>query len=106
MPLQCRAPPIQSPAHGADPMPIKELCEKYRSRKPKHAVNRAIREELPGGNEVLDALFLVHGLADALSEKKSELAEKAIEAENALISARDAMAEEIARRYGFKNSED
>lgn len=87
-------------------MPIKDLCEKYRSRKPRHAVNRAIREELVGGNEVLDALFLVHGLADALQDAGNPIADKAVEAENLLIAARDAMGDEIARRYNFPSARD
>jgi hypothetical protein len=73
-------------------MGTKELRDKYGGNSVQ-AINRAIREELLGGTEVLEALDRVHKMAVATHHP---LADEALEL---LRSASDAMRAEIRRRY-------
>lgn len=85
-------------------MPIKDLYDKYgKNKNPRQVVNAAIREELVGGNDLLDVMVVVDLLARQLRERG--LAGK-YEAQNALDSLRalrEVMGGIIADRYGLKN---
>jgi hypothetical protein len=81
-------------------MPIRELKEKYgRSR---GAINRAIRAEIPAGNEVLDSLELFHKIAERYplsdNSREYELAQLALDRLREIANEMEA---EIRRRYGM-----
>jgi hypothetical protein len=85
-------------------MAIRDLKEKYGRSNAREALNAAVRAELIGGNEVLDALANL----DQLHAKcKSYGLPQLHDASTALQAARriaDSMRDEIARRYDLKNS--
>lgn len=82
-------------------MSFRDLRAKYGDLKAKRAVNAAIRGEIPGGNETLDALAQLRSNSVLLSSDAGQLAERLI------LDIIDAQAQEIARRYnlGGPNSE-
>lgn len=85
-------------------MSILELTQKYKRRKSQQAVNAAIREELPGGAELLDLASKFERLRlDAKNGRKFADEELAlVEAVCAdLQRLRDAFGNEIARRYNL-----
>ncbi|MEO1063784.1 MAG: hypothetical protein AAFZ07_20390 [Actinomycetota bacterium] len=80
-----------------------DLWDQYGKGKGAQVVNRAIRNEVIGGNEALDALDLVARLRRKLA-KRTHLdlgLDEARVAEEQLRSIRDTMAEEVLRRYGI-----
>lgn len=87
-------------------MGMKELGEKYGKGNGRTLVNRAIRAELPGGNELLDVIglvweakqFLANGRADAAADKIAD-------ANGKLNDGMQAMSAEIARRYELKGGQ-
>lgn len=85
-------------------MSILDLTQKYKRRKSRQAVNAAIREELPGGAELLDLASKFERLRlDAKNGRKFADEELAlVEAVCAdLQRLRDAFGNEIARRYNL-----
>lgn len=81
-------------------MSLQDLKAAYsdgRNRKGRQLINAAIRAELPGGTEVLDALALIQPSA-ATSKEYAWL--------NAVQKAVDAMADAIARKYDLKSARD
>ncbi len=76
-------------------MAVKELREIYGNTKAWQALNRAIRAEIPGGGDVLDALTLAGALRS--TPKGDELFSR-------LLAARNEMQAAIARKYGFKST--
>ncbi len=83
-------------------MSIRDLTQKYKRQKSRQAVNAAIREELPGGAELLDLASKFERLRlDAKNGRKFADDELAfVEAVCAdLQRLRDAFGNEIARRY-------
>ncbi|MBQ8285865.1 MAG: hypothetical protein IJZ10_06145 [Thermoguttaceae bacterium] len=81
-------------------MSIKELKEKYGVRGSVGAVNAAIRAEIPGGANVLDALTALHPALRRSNGRTRRDLEATFER---LQSARAAMVDDVARRYGFKS---
>ncbi|MBQ2791264.1 MAG: hypothetical protein IJE97_16635 [Thermoguttaceae bacterium] len=77
-------------------MSARDLIEKYSKKNARLAINAAIREELPGGADLLDALTL------AAAQRNSSYRWGQIY--KMLESARDAAANEIARRYDLKTA--
>ena len=77
-------------------MAVKELREAYGNAKTWQAMNRAIRAEVPGGDELLDAIGLAAPLRDR-SPQCAKLFEK-------LRQAREAMNAFIAQKYEFKSA--
>lgn len=75
-----------------------------KSSKTRHAINKAIRAELVGGNDALDCIHPLGRLARNLREKDLPGAERAIDAVNALDDVLREMQLEIMRRYSFGNS--
>lgn len=72
-------------------MASRDLTEKYSKKNVRLAVNAAIRKEIPGGAELLDALTLAAAQQHA-SYRWGQIYKM-------LESARNAAANEIARRY-------
>lgn len=64
--------------------------------KSKEAYNKALRAEIPGGNELLDLLNLVHQVRRRRIDNPAGFLETV---EDRLQDIRDAMADEIQRRY-------
>lgn len=80
-------------------MGIRELRERYgKSLKGRQAVNAAIRAELIAGNEVLDLLAILDADRSLATEGKRAL--------TLAIAAREALAREIADRYGLGRTEE
>ena len=77
-------------------MAVKELRETYGNAKTWQAMNRAVRKEVPGGKELLDAIGLAAGLRDR-SPQCAKLFEK-------LQQAREAMNAHIAKKYKLKSA--
>ncbi|MBP3558275.1 MAG: hypothetical protein J6K20_11335 [Thermoguttaceae bacterium] len=77
-------------------MAVKELREAYGNAKTWQAMNRAIRAEVPGGDELLDAIGLAAPLRDR-SPQCAKLFEK-------LQQAREAMNAFIAQKYELKSA--
>ena len=77
-------------------MPVKELRETYGNAKTWQAMNRAVRAEVPGGDEPLDAIGLAAPLRDR-SSQHAQLFEK-------LQEARKAMNAFIAQKYRLKSA--
>ncbi len=77
-------------------MPVKELREAYGNAKTWQAMNRAVRKEIPGGDELLDAIGLAAPLRDR-SPQCAKLFEK-------LQQAREAMNAYIAQKYELKSA--
>lgn len=80
-------------------MSLRDLNERYGNKNGEQLVNDAIRAELPGGNEILDAVYLAPQVRAACSEEKKELAEKLC---SLLFEGCKKMKNEIARRYDLK----
>ena len=84
-------------------MALKELREKYRktSGSAREAINRAIRAELAGGNEALDALELFHKIVQRTGDLEADGKTPTIAqvAHDRLVTIVDAMEAEIRRRY-------
>lgn len=83
-------------------MSMRDLTQKYKRQKSRQAVNAAIREELPGGAELLDLASKFERLRlDAKNGRTFEDDELAfVETVCAdLRRLRDAFGNEIARRY-------
>jgi len=77
-------------------MATKELGEKYgRNKKSAQLINAAIRAELPGGNELLDALERAHKIAGR-DERSAGMIGPVL---SGLRAAKVAMEAEIRRRY-------
>ncbi|MBR2694155.1 MAG: hypothetical protein IKE69_08070 [Thermoguttaceae bacterium] len=79
-------------------MGIKELCDKYNRPHPNQAINAAIRAELPAGNEVMDLLALV-GRENFRKPAKYQTIY------DGLLTVRQRLADEIARRYNLKSAD-
>lgn len=79
-------------------MAVKELRETYGNAKTWQAMNRAIRAEIPGGAELLDAICLAAPLSGR-SQLGGRLFEK-------LQEARAMMCDHIAQTYGLKSALD
>lgn len=87
-------------------MPIRDLRAKYgASLKGRAAVNAAIRAELVGGEDCLDALELLHRLTTRLRERNLPGADDAQNALNAARACANVMSDEIAERYGLGQSD-
>ena len=87
-------------------MGILELSQRYGRQNSRQVVNAAIREELPGGAEVIDRMKKYGDLfvaaqknSGAFSETEKSLIGQML---NDLQRVRDVMGDEIARRYGLK----
>lgn len=83
-------------------MGIRELREKYgRTLKGFVAINVAIREELPGGRELIDALGALRAyLQKCPDDRAARLAYANLQ------KSRAPLADEIARRYDLASSRD
>lgn len=87
-------------------MPIdwQRLCDNYRNPGAKNvrrdeAIKRAIRTELVGGEDLLDALQLVNRVRVRLQDKSLPGVQEAKTAETALRELRELMEGEILSRY-------
>ena len=87
-------------------MSIRDLTQKYKRQKSRQAVNAAIREELPGGAEVValmkkygDLFIVAQTKPGGFSETEKPLIGQML---NDLQRVRNVMGDEIARRYGLK----
>lgn len=81
-------------------MGIREIRDRYgRNLKGRQAVNAAIRAELVGGDDCLDAMASLHRLATRLRQRGLDRADEAQAALDACRRVADAMSDEIARRY-------
>lgn len=91
-------------------MPLRDLREKYKktSGSAREVLNRAIRAELAGGNEVLDAIELFHKIVQRIGEYESDGRTPTIAhvAHDRLAGIATAMESEIRRRYGMPISVD
>lgn len=76
-------------------MPIKELVERYKG-KPREALRKAARAELPGATDLFVAL--------EVAAKNRNESDDWRRLHNALIRARETMFAEIARRYDLKSA--
>jgi hypothetical protein len=84
-----------------------DLRRKYgESKSPKQRMNAAIRAELPGGSEALDALAELRSKEDWRAETGGEryLIAGLRTALSLVRACVGAMADEIRRRYGFTHS--
>ena len=83
-------------------MPAKELKDKYGGNS-RMAMNRAIRSECPGGNEVLDALELFHKIVLRHGEYEPDGRTPTVAqvAHDRLSAIADAMENEMRKRYGM-----
>ena len=79
-------------------MNAQALRAKYRKSKTRDAVNAAIRAELVGGDDTLDALFLVDKVANRLKDKGLAGQREARAALSAIHALRDVMANIIVDR--------
>jgi len=80
-------------------MGLRELKHAYGIKNSKQAVAAAIRKEMVGGDNLLDALPLVHRLATRLKERGLAGSDEAYEALDALVRLRELMADLVLRRY-------
>ncbi len=78
-------------------MASRDLTEKYSKKNVRLAVNAAIRKEIPGGADLLDALTLAAAQQNA-SYRWGQIYKM-------LESARNAAANEIARRYQLPSAQ-
>lgn len=79
-------------------MGTRELREKYGKSTAEQAINAAIRAELPGGSELLDALEIAHKAAGRKDDPAAATVGRIL---TALRGAKAAMEAEIRRRYGM-----
>jgi hypothetical protein len=79
-------------------MTTKDLQEKYGKRNSAALINAAIRAELPGGSELLDALEIAHKAAGRKDDPATATVGRVLVA---LRAAKRAMEAEIRRRYGM-----
>jgi hypothetical protein len=89
---------VSSERRKGNPMGTKEIREKYGGNN-RQATNAAIRAEMVGGDNLLDALELVHRLATRLKERRLAGQDEAFEALDALTRLRELMVELVRRRY-------
>jgi hypothetical protein len=84
-------------------MSLRDLQQKLgMNRRGRDLINRAIRAELPGGNECLDALAFFHEMKHRLNETRGEPAAAVCQAAmDRLALVADAMEAEIRRRYAI-----
>jgi hypothetical protein len=86
-------------------MSLRDLRARYgkTSGSAREAVNRAIRAELPGGAETLDALELFHKIVQRVGDTEPGSGRPTVAqvAHDRLSTIADAMEEEIRRRYGM-----
>lgn len=88
-------------------MGIRELRDKYgKNLKRRQAVNAAIRGEMVGGDDLLDAMPLVDRLTARLRERDLAGIDEAQAALDHLRTLRDLMASIIAQRYALAESRD
>lgn len=88
-------------------MSTKDLAAKYGKSNPQRNVNAAIRQELPGGSPLLDALELVHLTAGSRElAPGSPLHRQVSEALRLLREAKAQMEAEIRRRYDMPPAAD
>lgn len=82
-------------------MGIRELREAYgKNLKARQAINKAIRAELPGGSQCLDASHLTHKLVTSLRrEGHTALATQAQEVHDLMTDACCVMADDIGKTY-------
>lgn len=88
-------------------MPKKELCDKYDQKLLARAINKAIRAEIAGGDEALDALELAHGFmrrAGVRNAANSDLPQARVYM--SILAIVDAMEDEVRLRYGVPVSRD
>lgn len=84
-------------------MPVKELKTKYgKNKKPKIAINTAIRNEIPGGGEILDLTYKISLLLPKLPPKEREVVNDIL---NDLNVAAGLMKSHIAAKYGLATAE-
>jgi len=76
-------------------MATKELCDKY-GKNSALSINAAIRAELPGGSELLDALEIAHKAAGRRDDPAAATVHRILES---LRAAKAALEAEIRRRY-------
>lgn len=76
-------------------MGSKELCERYGKTDTRRAINKAIREEIPGGGQILDLLAETHSLRET-DERWANVWRR-------LEAARAEAVDAIATRYDLKN---
>jgi hypothetical protein len=86
-------------------MSLYDLKQKYNG-KTNSAFNAAVRAELIGGAELLDAIHAVHALHAELAQTSSRHAERADYTLQLLRRAQRKMRDEIARRYEIGNQDD
>lgn len=80
-------------------MSLRKLRDKYGDGKPRQVINRAIRAEMVGGDNLLDAMELVARLADRLKDRDLAGTDEAFEALAALARLRELMADLLMERY-------
>lgn len=80
-------------------MTTKDLREKYDAPNAKNAINKAIRAELPGGNEAIEAREQLHLINQASRSRDTKAALALV---SGIIAAMEA---EIRRRYGMPPAE-
>jgi len=88
---------------------MRDLREKYGAKgKARQAINAAIRAELPGGEETLDALELFHKIVLRVGELEADDKTPTIAqvAHDRLAEIADAMEDEIRRRYQIGQSQE
>lgn len=78
-------------------MSARDLSAKYGNKNRNNLINAAIRAELAGGGQALEALNDLRMIDD---RERSRTSAKALEHARAIV---DAMADEIRRRYGLEN---
>ena len=84
-------------------MTLRDLKNKYggKNLKDREAFNRAIRAELVGGDDLLDAMELVDRIARRLGERNLAGSQVAQDALDSLRDLRQVMSDVIAKRYGM-----
>ncbi len=88
-------------------MGVRELREKYgANKKARIAINTAIRAELAGGTEAIEALSRIQARHAAARGNEDPAATELRFALELVQAITDAMSAEIARRYGLKTAEE
>jgi uncharacterized protein (DUF4415 family) len=84
-------------------MPVKELKEKYgKNKKPKLAINAAIRKEIAGGGKLLDLTHKITLLLPKLPPKNREVVNDIL---NDISAIAEEMKNHIVTQYGFATAE-